>query len=964
MNIQKKTSVLLIVVVFFYASLIILLNNNLWNKALQSLDNEAAINNNQILQKALNKELTNLAFNLKDYARWDDTYNFVKKKNKDFIEDSFYGVDPNIFSFFAIYNNEGKKLASYEVSEDGTLVPWVFLSDKIALDSLWYNTTIDKIRTGFLKIKDETFMFASSPILMTNTSENPNGILIFAKKFDETLKNRLKDETQINHTIIDITTSDFVKNDPLIINKIKKSNNLYMDNLGVNNSHTYSLIYDFFNRPIFIITIESPKKFETIGKGIQHNTVLFTILLALIILLIFYESIKIMIINPLKILQRIFQHISIKNEIPQGYYKKLMGNRDEISELTNEFRLMNDKIFDLNHNLESTVKERTLELRRANENLTLMEKIIENTAEGILVTDLNGNIIKVNRGFLSMSEFSEEEVLGKKPNILKSGKHSVEFYKSMWEDIQISGCWSGEVWNRRKDGAIFPKWLTINTIRDKDGNPLYYIGLLTDITKLKDVETKLNHLAYYDSLTGLPNRTLFYERLLQSIKFNKRYKSNLAVFFIDLDRFKNINDTLGHSYGDELLIEVSERLKERVRESDTVCRVGGDEFLVILDKFSNIDDVAMVANDIIKVIEKPKQLANKEIICSASLGISIFPSDDETADGLIRKADSAMYLAKDSGKGVYKFFSQDMEDINNAKLDLEIKLRKALEENRFELFYQPQINIEKYVKGEFAIIGCEALIRWRKEDGSLIPPDSFIPLAEETGMIIPIGKWVLEESCRTAAKWYREGTPVRVSANVSSIQFEDPQFLSYLDEALKNSNLPPHLLHLELTESMLLNNLQNTIDLLNAIKEKGILFSIDDFGTGYSSLSYIKELPASNLKIDKAFVFKMDNSKEDKALVQVIISIAKTFGMNSLAEGVETENHLNKLHEMGCEEIQGYLISKPLPQSEFEKFLVKNPNYTLKDTEEKEREKEEEKPEEISQSENKEPSEESLITKF
>jgi len=925
MNIQKKTSSLLIIVIFIYASLIITLNNSLWNQALMDLDSEQSINNNKILNKYLNKELKTLGLILKDYARWDDTYNFVKNKNSDFVIDSFTGVDPNIFSFFTIYNNDGKKLVSYEISEDGMLIPWKFLSTRISKDSVWFDTNIDNIKTGFMNFNGETLLVASSPIYATNSSKDSNGLIIFAKRFNEDIKNRLKDETQTNHSIISISGAKLIKSNQLIIENIKKSNNLYVDSSQMNVSKSYSLIYDLFNRPIFIVYTESPKKFELIGKGIQHNTVLLTILLALIILLVFYESIKIMIINPLKILQRIFQHISLKNEIPQGYYKKLMGNNDEISELTNEFKIMNDKIFELNYNLESAVKDRTIELRRANENLRLMEKIIENTAEGILVTDLNGSIIKVNRGFLTMSEFSEEEVIGQNPKILKSGRHTSEFYRTMWEEIQISGCWSGEVWNRRKDGAIFPKWLTINTIRDKDGNPVYYIGLLTDITKLKDVETKLNHLAYYDSLTGLPNRTLFYERLLQSIKFNKRYKSNLAVFFIDLDRFKNINDTLGHSFGDEFLIEVSERLKERVRESDTVCRVGGDEFLVILDKFNNIDDVAMVASDIIKVIEKPAQLANKEISCSASLGISIFPADDETADGLIRKADSAMYLAKDSGKGVYKFFSQDMEDLNNAKLDLEIRLRKALEENRFELFYQPQINIEKYVKGEFAIIGCEALIRWRQEDGTLIPPDLFIPLAEETGMIIPLGKWVLEEACRTASKWYREGTPIRVSANVSSIQFEDPEFLNYLDEAIKNSELPPHLLHLELTESMLLNNLQNTIDLLNAIKDKGILFSIDDFGTGYSSLSYIKELPASNLKIDKAFVFKMDNSKEDKALVQVIISIAKTFGMNSLAEGVETQDHLERLYEMGCEEIQGYLISRPLPQKDFERFLVDRP---------------------------------------
>lgn len=708
-----------------------------------------------------------------------------------------------------------------------------------------------------------------------------------------------------------------------MINLIKNSGGLYFNSLLKENLKTYSIIYDIYDNPIFILFSETPKKLELAGTSIQYYNVLLTILLALVIFLVFYESIRRIIINPLKILQRIFQHISTKNEIPELYYKKLSSKKDEISELTEEFKTMNDKIFNLNHNLESTVKERTIALRRANDNLQLVEKIIENTAEGIIVTDLTGKILKVNRGFLTMSEFNENEVIGENPKILKSGKHQDNFYKNMWEEIIINGCWSGEIWNRRKDGAIYPKWLTINTIKDDENNPNYYVGLLTDITKLKDVENKLNHLAYYDSLTSLPNRTLFNERLIQSLKFNKRYKSKLAVFSIDLDRFKNINDTLGHSFGDEYLLEISSRLKDRVRESDTVCRVGGDEFLIILDKFSSIDDVSLVAANILKVIENPMILSDKEIRNSASLGIAIFPEDDDSAEGLIRKADSAMYLAKNSGKGAYKFFSKELENSNNSKLNLEIELRKALEEKRFELFYQPQTNIEKYINGEFSVIGCEALIRWRKEDGTLIPPDSFIPLAEETGLIIPMGKWVLQESCRTAAKWHEQGTPIRVSANVSSIQFEDPNFLYYLDEALLTSGLPPELLHLELTESMLLNNLQDTINLLNEIKNRGILFSIDDFGTGYSSLSYIKELPASNLKIDKTFVFKMDNSVQDKSLVQVIISIAKTFGMNSLAEGVETTAHLDELYKMGCEEIQGYLISKPLPQDEFEKFLIK-----------------------------------------
>ena len=920
MNIRKKVSLLLTVVIFLYAAFLIIFNSKLWNQELEKMDIESVSQNNKVILKRLEREFSALALLTKDYAFWNDSYDFVNKVNKDYIENNYSGVDLNNFSYVAIYNNAGEKLSSFEILKNGDIIPWNFLSEKINTDSIFYTSTPEKIKSGFLKMNNEIIMLAYSPIFSNNAYDNSNGILIFGKKFDKNLEDILKNEVQIPHNFIYIYENS--KDDSLFIyNYLIKENNVFIDKSPKEKLIAYSIVNDIFGNAIFILQSETSKKFQIAGKKIHRYTFLFTIFLTLILLAIFYCSIKHMIISPLRLLQRIFKNISPKNPIPQAYYDKLLKKNDEISELTQEFKEMNEKIFDLNYNLESKIKERTKELRSANENLKLVEKIIENTAEGIIVTDLEGKIIKVNKGFLNMSEFTEAEVLGENPRILKSGRHDNDFYKNLWEELLINGCWSGEIWNRRKDGAIYPKWLTINTIKDNKDKSLYYIGLLIDITKLKDVENQLNHLSYYDHLTGLPNRTLFYENLNQSIKFNKRYKTNLAVFFLDLDRFKNINDTLGHTFGDEFLIKIAKKLKDRIRESDTVCRVGGDEFLIVLDKFKNIDDVILVAKDILKLIEEPIFLREKEIVSSASLGISIFPDDDDSADGLIRKADSAMYLAKDSGKGNYKFFSQDIEDTNSIRLDLEIKLRKALEENKFELFYQPQINIEKHIKGEFAIIGCEALIRWRKEDGNLIYPDVFIPLAEETKMIIPIGKWVLEEACRTAAKWFNEGLAIRVSVNVSSIQFEDPNFLDYLNNALELSGLPPQLLHLELTESMLLGNIEKTVSLLNSIKDRGILFSIDDFGTGYSSLSYIKELPASNLKIDKAFVFKMENSYQDSALVQVIISIAKTFGMNSLAEGVETKSHMEKLYEMGCEEIQGYFISKPLPQVDFENFV-------------------------------------------
>lgn len=921
MNIQKKTSIILLIVILLYTVSLVSFNKIIWSKKLKELDYFAEIKNHKVMKSGLDNELNNLSLILKDYSRWDDSYNFVENINPAYIETNYNGVDYNNFSFVVIYNNDGKRLASFKINKNAQLVPWEGFPAKLPKNSFWFKTEIENIKRGLISDDFGIELVAIAPILKTSGEGLNNGYLIFGRSLSTETKLKLQKNLDIKTTFLDVSTPSNYKKNIDLIEKIKASNNNYHESISKDLTKTYSIVSDIYGNPCLIIGTESSKQFEIIGKDMQHKIMIFTFLLAIAILCTFYELMKIYIIMPLVLLKRVFRHISKKNELPFDEYKKLISKNDEISDLTEEFKILNDKIFDLNNNLENTVKSRTIELMKTNENLQLAEKIIDNTTEGIIVTDLDGKIIKANQGFLIMSGSTNEEVIGQNPKFLKSGKHDNNFYKNMWHQIKITGYWSGEIWNRKKDGTVYPKLLTINTIFTKDDIPAYYVGILTDITKLKDIENKLNHLAYYDSLTGLPNRMLFTERLNQSIKYNKRYNSSLAVFFMDLDRFKNINDNLGHSIGDEYLIEIAKRLRLRVCDTDIVCRVGGDEFLIILDKFDSNEDVSLIAADILRIIETPMILANKEIIGSTSLGISIFPNDDTTAEGLIRKADAAMYLAKDSGKGNYKFFSQEIEDQNNSKLELEIELRKALENNRFELFYQPQINIGKYMNGENSIIGCEALIRWRKEDGSLIQPDSFIPLAEETGMIVPIGKWVLEEACKTGAKWYKMGSPVRISVNVASIQFEDPDFLHYLDESLSNSGLPSELLHLELTESLLLNNIDNTVDLLNRIKERGILFSIDDFGTGYSSLSYIKELPASHVKIDKAFVYKLDNSQQDKTLVQVIISIAKTFGMTTIAEGVETRQHLEVLHEMGCEEIQGYYISRPLPQEAFEKFV-------------------------------------------
>lgn len=549
--------------------------------------------------------------------------------------------------------------------------------------------------------------------------------------------------------------------------------------------------------------------------------------------------------------------------------------------------------------------------------LLLSESVFKNTIEGITVTNKKGEIERVNPAFEAITGYTPKEVIGKNPRILKSDRHSPEFYKGMWTSLEKNGQWNGEIWNRRKNGEAYPEWLSITVIKDNQGDISGYIGVFHDMTEIKRSQEKLKFRTYHDSLTGLPNRLLFEDRLERAINVAQKNRLVLAILCLDLDNFKHINESLGHHFGDLFLQEVAKRLSDFFEDKTTVSRFGGDQFNIILNSPGNANDALNVAKKLIALFEKGFLVQEREVYANISMGISFFPTDGTTTSALIKNAEIAMHKTKAAGKNNYSLFETEMNKKVLKRIELESDLRHALEKNEFTLFYQPKVTVatEK-------ISGMEALIRWNNTEKGIISPADFIPLAEETGLIEQIGTWVLNEACSQTRKWQKLGYDnLEIAVNLSAMQFRNRELAKTIRTALNRSGLEPRFLNLEITESLVMNDVETAINTMNRIADMGVHFSIDDFGTGYSSLSYLKRFPVSILKVDKSFVCEIPMNKDDMAISRTILSMAKSLNMRTVAEGVETEAQLSFMRTNHCDEIQGYYFSPPLPPDEFSALL-------------------------------------------
>ena len=548
-----------------------------------------------------------------------------------------------------------------------------------------------------------------------------------------------------------------------------------------------------------------------------------------------------------------------------------------------------------------------------------------NSQEGMIVTDMNNIILKVNSAFTDITGYSEEDVIGKNPHILQSGRQDTHFYKVMWESIFQTGSWKGEIWNRRKNGEIYPEHITITAVKNMDGVITNFVSTMTDITINKAAADEIERLAFYDPLTGLPNRRLLLDRLQSALISSHRNRQMGGLLFIDMDNFKSLNDTLGHDIGDLLLKQVAQRLELCLRESDTVARLGGDEFIVILDSLSeqaleSATQIEVIGNKIIETLNQPYILVNYNYHCTPSIGATLFYGHDYSIDELLKQADIAMYQAKSAGRNNLCFFDPQMQATISARMALEADLRVALKENQFELYFQPQVYNEKLIKS------AEVLIRWHHPTRGIVAPADFIPLAEETGLIVPIGLWVIKAACDQIKSWnqHQQAMSLQLSINVSPRQFHQTDFVEQVTQIIDFYEIDPSQIKLEITESLVIDNIDDTISKMNALGEIGVGFSMDDFGIGYSSLSSLRKLPLDQLKIDQSFVREILTGLDDAVMVQTIIAMAKNLRMEVVAEGVETTTQRDLLKHLGCSICQGYLFSKPLPLEEFEDYIKQN----------------------------------------
>ena len=555
--------------------------------------------------------------------------------------------------------------------------------------------------------------------------------------------------------------------------------------------------------------------------------------------------------------------------------------------------------------------------RQIEESLRLSAGVFENTAEGVIITDTAGSILEVNRAASEILGFSREELIGQSPKIWNSARHDKSFYRARQRALKDTGHWRGEVWKRRKDGSVLPVWETISDINNESGRLTHYVIVFSDISQIKQSQEQLDYLAHHDALTDLPNRLLLNERLEQAIRHAERNNTQIAIIFFDLDNFKHINDSLGHPVGDKLLQEVANKLKQTIRLEDTVARIGGDEFVLLLEDIGRPEHAGIIAEKLISLANKPFYHEGQEIAITASMGICLYPRDGKNPAVLLRNADAAMYRAKQEGRNTYQFYTEELTRNAFERVLLETNLRQAIEREELLLLYQPQVNLV-----DRQITGVEVLIRWRHPELGMVSPSRFIPLAEECGLIQSIGTWVLHQTCLQGRKWLDQGIDIgRIAINIAGTQINRGELVDEVKTVLSITHFPPYRLELEVSEGFIMAHAKSAIGQLEELRQLGVTLTIDDFGTGYSSLSYLKQLPVHKLKIDRSFVRDIPNDTNDMAISNAVIALGKSLGLGVIAEGVENEAQAKFLVDAGCQEAQGYLYGRPVPADEVSRLF-------------------------------------------
>lgn len=564
------------------------------------------------------------------------------------------------------------------------------------------------------------------------------------------------------------------------------------------------------------------------------------------------------------------------------------------------------------YRLRELLNERDLALEQSQHNLMLAKRVIAASMEAIIITDPFARIQNINPAFTEITGYEEHEVLGKTPSILSSGRHDDAFYKAMWKSLNEQGFWQGEIWNKRKDGSVYPEWLSISAITDDAGEITQYASIFSDLTEVKKSEARIKRLAYFDELTRLPNRKLFNDRLQLSLGYAREHEHRVAVAFIDMDFFQQINDLHGHEAGDTVLREVARRIEQELDEGDTVARFGGDEFNLILTDVDDNPAISDFLNRLLTTISQPIEFNGKQIKSTVSIGVSFFPTDATDAEGLLQCADSAVHMAKDFGRNSFRFFSQEQHRLIQSRYQLGNDLQAAISNGEFQLYYQPKLDLDTQQP-----VGCETLLRWHHPQLGYVSPAEFIPLAEDMGLISRIGQFVIEDAVRQIAEWREQGLEIPVAINVSAKQILQGDIADRILGALAARDVPGHLLSVELTESSFLHCLDETQEGINTLRAEGIQVAIDDFGTGYSSLSYIRNIKLDVLKIDRSFLIDIVESNVDQAIVSSIIEMSHVMGLKVIAEGIETKAQKQVMKQLNCDQIQGYLVARPMPADAF-----------------------------------------------